>query len=49
MWEETPHGTGIGTAGVGAGEAGLEELVGGKDLILPGALQESWEQSCSHI
>ena len=36
--EKAPHGLGIGAAGVGVGEAGREELVGGEDCILPGAL-----------
>ena len=41
--EKAPHGMGIGAAGVGVGEAGREELVGGENCILPGALQEGWE------
>ena len=42
--EKAPHGMGIGAAGVGTGEAGREELVGGgEDGILPGALQEGGE------
>ena len=39
--EKAPHGMGIGAAGVGVGEAGREELVGGEDCILTGALQEA--------
>ena len=41
--EKAPHGMGIGAAGGGVGEAGREELVGGEDGILPGALQEGGE------
>ena len=41
--EKSPHGMGIGAAGVGVGEAAREELGGGEDCILPGALQEGGE------
>ena len=34
--EESPHGTGVGVAGVGIGDAGGEELIGGEARSLPG-------------
>ena len=41
--KKAPHGPGIGAAGVGVGDPGREELVGGEDGILPGSLQEGGE------
>ena len=41
--EKVRHGTGIGEAGVGVGEAVREELVVGEDGILSGAMQEGGE------
>ena len=41
--EKVLHGTAIGTAVMGVGEAGREELAGGEDGILSGALHEGWE------
>ena len=41
--EKAPHGAGIGAAGVGIGDLGREELVGGQAGGLSGALQEGGE------
>ena len=38
--EEAAHGTGVGAAGVGVGDAGGEELIGGEQGVLPGAPQD---------
>ena len=41
--EKAPHGAGIGAAGVGIGDLGREELVGGKAGGLSGSLQDGGE------
>ena len=41
--EKAPHGAGIGAAGVGIGDLGREELVGGKAGGLSGSLQDGAE------
>ena len=38
--EEAPYDAGVGAAGVGVGDAGGEELIGGKERVLPGTLQD---------
>ena len=46
--EKAPHGTGIGAAGVGIGDLGREELVGGKAGGLSGSLQDGGEGRRQH-
>ena len=41
--EKAPHGTGIGAAGVGVGDLGREELVGGEQRVSARPLQEGRE------
>ena len=41
--EEAAHGTGIGAAGMGVGDAGGEELIGGEEGIFARPLQDSGE------
>ena len=41
--EKAPHGAGIGTAGVGVGYLGREELIGGEQRVLARPLQEGRE------
>ena len=43
--EEAPHDAGVGAAGVGIGDPGGEELIGGKEGLGPGALQDSRDGS----
>ncbi len=38
--EEAPYDAGVGAAGLRIGDAGSEELIGGKERILPGAPQD---------
>ena len=38
--EEAPHDAGVGAAGVGVGDPGGEELIGGKEGIGAGALED---------
>ena len=38
--EEAANDAGVGAAGVGVGDAGGEELIGGEQGVLPGALQD---------
>ena len=43
--EEAPHDAGIGAAGVGIGDPGGEELIGGKQGLGAGALEDSRDRS----
>ena len=43
--EEAPHDAGVGAAGVGIGDAGGEELIGGKQGSGAGALEDSRDRS----
>ena len=43
--EEAPHDAGIGAAGVGIGDPGGEELIGGKQGIGADALEDSRDRS----
>ena len=43
--EEAPHDTGVGAAGVRIGDAGGEELIGSKEGIGAGALEDSRDRS----
>ena len=43
--EEAPHDAGVGAAGMGIGDAGGEELIGGKQGIGAGALKDSRDRS----
>ena len=43
--EEAPHDAGVGAAGMGIGDAGGEELIGGKEGIGAGALQDGRDRS----
>ena len=43
--EEAPHDAGIGAAGVGIGDPGGEELIGGEEGLGAGALEDSRDRS----
>ena len=43
--EEAPHDAGVGPAGVGIGDPGGEELIGGKQGIASGALEDGRDRS----
>ena len=43
--EEAPHDAGIGAAGVGIGDPGGEELIGGEQGIAAGALEHGRDRS----
>ena len=43
--EEAPHHAGVGAAGVGIGDPGGEELVGGKQSIAAGALEDHGDRA----
>ena len=43
--EKAPHHAGVGAAGVGIGDPGGEELIGGKEGIGAGALEDSRDRS----
>ena len=43
--EEAPHDAGVGTAGVRIGDPGGEELIGGKEGIGAGALEDGRDRS----
>ena len=43
--EEAPHDAGVGASGVGIGDPGGEELIGGKQGIASGALEDGRDRS----
>ena len=43
--EEAAHHTGVGASGVGIGDPGAEELIGGKEGLRAGALQDGRDRS----
>ena len=43
--EETAHDAGVGAAGVGIGDPGAEELIGGKEGVAAGALEHGRDRS----